>query len=1442
VIVAVRVVGRELPICRDLVVRTGPGHTVADLCERLGDHLGVAVPGLIPQRTGRPLPAPRAVEASGLLNGDLLMIGAEADHVLDVVAGSNAGTSFPVMAGRWVIGRGAAADVSLADVTVSRRHAALEITTNSITVTPFGAVRVNGAALDLTNDITPGDVISLGGSELVLRTPQTAPDRRAIRDGTVEFRRTPYRRPVAADREAITIGPIPERHEPRRMQMLSIAGPLLAGLVLFAFMHRVEFLALTLLSPVLLIATTIDDRRAGRRRHRRQIASFRSMLDDRRRELLGLGAAERSERLAAAPDLTDLARRAERTAIDLWPRGRAAEDFLRLRVGRGALPARFDAALAPGGDPDLRAEAVAAVTGTTTLTDVPITVDVAGEVIALQGGSELVDGVLTSLVLQAACLHPPEALSIAAILSPDRNAGWINWLPHARHAPVACSRAEAETLVRALLDDARRRADDDTGPHVLVVIEAGLVRGVAAAAALLELASAARIGVVWIATHPGDVPHQASSVLELGSSVRLLTAASESIDLVVEPATHALADRLARLLAPVRDVAGGDATEIPADVALLDVVGQGATSSTTVARWWQRAATLELRVPIGVGADGPLAVDLVEDGPHMLLVGTTGSGKSELLQSMVTAVAARYSPTRVNFLFVDYKGGAATKAFEHLPHTVGYVTNLDAALARRAIVSLRAELERRMTLLEGRAKDLRELFALAPAEAPPALMIVVDEFATLAKQLPDFVAGIVDIAQRGRSLGIHLVLSTQRLAGAVDENIVANTNVRVALRVLERADSTAVVGDGAAAEIPMARRGRGVCRVGSHRPFAFQSAYGARSLASTTAPTEIAVSAFTHSGQLVEQGQFDARPVGDAATTQQQAVLDAVVAAARELGLTPSHRPWCEPLPAVVTLADVRVVGTVRAPAIGLFDAPTVQHQGPLVLDLERGGGCLIFGSGGAGKTTALRSTALALTRAASDRDPAAIVAFDGPSRGLAMLAPLPTVVDVIGPTDVEAITRHIDALDRELTRRLRALARVAADDVSAYNAVHPPIPRIVVLIDDIGSFAEALGGQVGSAVPMGEAWSERLVRVLVEGRRAGIHGVVTADRRNAVPSRLLTAVSNRIVLGFADRASYADHGVPSDAPVLHDMTPGRGWFNGTTVVQIATATREQSALGQRATIESIAATCGVAPAVALSGTRLPDRVSLRGPRCARPLATTIAVEDLTGAEVTLDLVDSHVAVVGHARSGRSTALRAIAAGLPAAQEVYAVGTATSGLAGVSATRSAFGSAAEIAALLTHVTVGADEGGVGRGQPAVLLVDDLDLLDDIALAHVWDRVAGSPNLRVAAAVDSSAMTGFTSNPVAGALKRSRQMLILQPDDPGVFLQLTGTRLESRPGLPWIPGRGVLYADRVTRIVQVAVCHDDRRRTPVRSRDSLAGVTVTKSQSTRTAAVAAPVSR
>ena len=196
--------------------------------------------------------------------------------------------------------------------------------------------------------------------------------------------------------------------------------------------------------------------------------------------------------------------------------------------------------------------------------------------------------------------------------------------------------------------------------------------------------------------------------------------------------------------------------------------------------------------------DGPFGIDLRRDGPHGLIAGTTGAGKSELLQTLVASLAVANRPDALTFVLVDYKGGAAFADCERLPHTVGMVTDLDAHLVARALDSLGAELRRREhQLAAAGAKDIDDYAEQRSSDpsmdAMPRLVIVIDEFASMVRELPDFVTGMVNIAQRGRSLGIHLILATQRPSGVVSPEIRANTNLRIALRVTDATESSDVI-------------------------------------------------------------------------------------------------------------------------------------------------------------------------------------------------------------------------------------------------------------------------------------------------------------------------------------------------------------------------------------------------------------------------------------------------------------------------------------------------------------------------------------------------------------------------------------------------------------------------------------------------------------------------
>ena len=1422
---------------RDVAVTYAPGHTVADVAHAVGIHVGTV------ERDGPPVglicgrlddqPGPQTpMDISGLLSGDIVEIGVRT--VLsgtvrntagsgrlscDVVSGVGTGRTLDLRPGRFVLGRDASADLVLADPTVSGRHAILDVSpSGAVTVEPAGAVTnpivVDGTPIDDVVPVTDRTVIQLGGSALMIRRVASA--RSSSRDqlGNVPFNRTPYRAPAPTPVEVEGPGRPPSRPTRRNISLIALLVPVVGASIFAYVMGRPEFLIFAVLGPVGALANIASERRTGGRTFRQELELFARRRDAWLERLDRALARERRLRDLAAPDVADLARRAETRSPELWPRTRFSPDFLHLRVGVGSAVAVTRTTLPEAGEGDtLTTDLREDLRERATLQSVPVVVDAgARSVLALHGDPTVVSGAAASLLAQVAALHSPEDLVVcAALVSARPHFDAIKWFPHSRSAGsplagehVVCNAEEANDLIRRLLTLAMQRTSE-TWPRIVLLVEESLELDGPTLSSLLESAPDAGVTVIWLGRDFGLVPRQASIVLDcpdpnLGQRARLWTTdpTEEAIDVDPDICDLETLGRIARSLAPVRDASGASTTNaIPRVAPLLDVLGSSAGDADRLAQRWSAVFGYSLRAPIGMGPTGPLDIDLVEHGPHALIAGTSGAGKSELLQSMIAALITRYPPSRLNLLFIDYKGGASSNLFKDAPHTVGHVTNLEADLAIRALVSLRAELDRRMRILEGRAKDLAEMLERHGEEAPPSLVIVVDEFATLVKEIPDFVAGIVDIAQRGRSLGIHLILATQRPAGAVNDNILANTNLRIGLRMLDVADSSSILGSGEAASIPGPLRGRGFARLGTGGLVEFQSSYSGAPFTAEGGVEPVIVDDFPTQGRPT----IDPAPKHEEREqrTHLDAVMDAVRTATNNLRLERGRRPWLEELPRLLPLSEVLegaygpVGPTVpgRDVILGVVDEPRHQRQRPELVNLEQSGGLLIFGTGGSGRSSTLRTL---IASATADAGPESVVVYvlDFGGRSLEGLRGLPNVAAVATADDLEQTTRILMHLRQQVALRQEHLALNRAENLSALDdGATEPLARLLLVVDGYEAFDRTF--------ERGELymWSEMLVEIVLLGRSVGIHLLATADRRIGIPTAVQSAVSGRVILRTADADGLIDLGVPAAVARTARLGDGRALLASGLTVQIALAGEDPSNAGQTAALESSMRAASDGRTATLAA--LPSDVQLEHlagltPGVLPPSTFVLGLADLTLEPVLCDVRTHHLAVVGPEESGRSTVLASAALQLAeAGVDVLAVTVDGSplmatGLRNVVAHRDA----RELLAQLTAAV---------ETQQRLLILDLPDALAD-ELDGPLTEIVRSTDVRILASFGRQSLSSYGGG-WKTPFRAARRVLLLQPDELGDLGMISPVRVRTRPGQAFPPGRGIFIENRTARVVQVA---------------------------------------
>jgi len=1131
------------------------------------------------------------------------------------------------------------------------------------------AVELDRLPLDGPAEWQPGTCLTVGESLLDLRRP-TDPDASLSPSpggATMDFNRPPRLRPAPRMTE-FALPKEPTRPTRSPIPFLVALAPVAMGVAMFWITKRPATLLFVALSPMMMIGNWWQSRKNQGRRYVEQVtehAQKKARIEGAAFEAL---LAEREARRRDAPDPAEVLLQATGPRSRLWERRVTDPDWLVARVGTADLPSEVVL-----NDPTRERHQGAL---TWTAPDVPVTVALAeAGVTGVAGPGDLPQRVGSWVVAQVAALHSPADLRIVVLTGAGAGAehwAWVRWLPHVRSEGsdvLATVGTDEETTARRVAElvatlDARREAAANGGATrfepVLVVLDGSrALRLLPGMVSLLRDGPAHGLTFLCLDEDVRLLPEECRVVVSSGrGGLRMETTGRRVVEAVrPDLVSGGWCERVARALAPIHDVSTvGPVSSVPTQSRLLCVLGLDPPSADAIARRWATGGRTTTAV-IGEGVDGPFAIDLRTDGPHGLVAGTTGSGKSELLQTLVASLAVGNRPDEMTFVLVDYKGGAAFKDCARMPHTVGMVTDLDGHLTTRALESLGAELRRREHLLAAAgAKDIDDYLAgRGPTDEPmPRLLIVIDEFAALVAELPDFVTGLVDIARRGRSLGVHLVLATQRPAGVVSAEIKSNTNLRIVLRVTDPGDSQDVVESDVGAHISPSLPGRAYARLGHSQLMLFQSSrVGGRPR--QEGPASVRVRPLTWQ-TLGSPGAAPMSVAGDDATTPTDLanLVTAIVAATESLGLERQPSPWLPALPDEVLLADladgVPRRGHLPPVPLGLADRPAEQRQETMTWDLAGGSHLAIAGQTRAGRSSALRLVAAGIARLHAPQD-VHVYGLDCGNGALLPLVAMPHVGAVVTRDQPDRVRRLLALLGGEVARRQQILATGGYADIAeqrATNDADQRLPFLVLMLDRwegfLGAFEQTDGGQL----------VDQVLTLLREGTAVGLRAVMAGDRSMLI-GRMGTTLEDRLLLRMPSPDDYSFVGMRQrDVPTR--MPPGRAFRSGEVAVevQLALVAEDPSGTAQVAELQRLAARArelaGHVPAASRPRRvdELPVIVSLTDAVALReeaPNGTELLVgvggDTLEVRSIDVERDGPGVLVVGPQRSGRSTALLA---------------------------------------------------------------------------------------------------------------------------------------------------------------------------------------------------------
>lgn len=818
---------------------------------------------------------------------------------------------------------------------------------------------------------------------------------------------------------------------------------------------------------------------------------------------------------------------------------------------------------------------------------VPVTLNVMTQTVGLVGAYPVLQTAVANLLLQIAFFHSYHDVNLLCLVPEKTYAkDWAAWrfLPHfmleafntrgivhnASTRDVLLSNFTQMLVKRKQLLDAAGKDKPVFAPHyVLTIFDDSYLAGHAINEFLAQDLSPLGVSVIWCKEDRQLLPDTVSALIAYRNQHAGEIVSNNHVYMAqpFDPYPKLTnGEHYVRRLANLEHVEAEKNT-LPESLSLLEQYEVNTVEQLNIPERWRRAEpNKSIRSLIGWrGSHEPMYWDLHErvHGPHALVGGMTGSGKSEFLTTFLVGLAINYSPEDVGMLIIDWKGGGIANTLEALPHFMGSITNLDGAGAARALASIKAELDKRMkmfarygvnsinqymSLYKGRGNPQPDM--TYPSRPIPHLILVSDEFAELKANVPEFLDELTSVARIGRSLGVHLILATQKPSGVVNDQIEANAASKIALKMASEQDSNELLKTHDAAHIT--QPGRGYLKVGQNEVYdLFQSGYAGVPY-DPDAKKTVSVDERVYTINMLGQTRIAYDP-GESVTqghdtsnlpTQLEAVIAQINHVFDDSGLTLPAKPWLPNLGTHLTTSPVKPTGRLhtRIP-LGLLDIPSRQAQEPYKFDIQQAGHTVIFASPGYGKSTVLQTIVMNLARA-NTPEQVQFDLLDFGNNGLLPLKDLPHVADIVTLEETEKLGKMMKRISDQLAERKQLLKQAGVASLSQYETKTGTfLPLIITLVDSYDGLARQDARK--------ETVDNQLIQLLREGAALGLYVIMSVGRVGSIRMNMMSNIQTKIALYLNDESELMtlmgrDRQAQADAP-------GRGqlMLDAPTAIQI---------------------------------------------------------------------------------------------------------------------------------------------------------------------------------------------------------------------------------------------------------------------------------------------------